>query len=273
MKDGSRNAFRKRFIVACLAAASTVALFGCDSQGGNDDDPPELLSAEVFSLQTDLFAESAPKDPAAKINFAAAVLRVWPVSAIIGANLIVPAAVTGAALEDTPEFVDGAWEWETSTLVDGSSIEFSLTARPDGSMLDWSMTISGSDPETGVTYDEFELYTARTTFGEQEGAWDLYYRINGVRTNVLEASFDLGDDVKSITYSVPLSAAEHAGDSVYYESDGDGRLFLWQQVDEGLTHEIRWNAATNEGSIEATNYNGGLVACWDATFEDAPCAQ
>ena len=273
MKLRSVDALTKRFMITCVMAASAVVLFGCDSQGGNEDDPPELLSAEVFSLQTDLFEESAPKDPAAKINFAAAALRVWPVSAIIGANLIIPAVVTDAALGDKPEFVDGAWEWATSTLVNGSSIQFSLTARPDGSMLDWSMTISGSDPETDVTYDEFELFTARTTFGEQEGVWDLYYRINGVRTNVLEASFDLGDDAKSITYSVPLTAAAHAGDSVHYESDGDARVFLWQQVDEGLTHEIRWNSATNEGSIEATNYNGGLVACWDPTFEDAPCSQ
>jgi len=255
-----------------LLGGSLIA--GCDSSNNEGDTPPEVLSAHVFSLQTDIFSV-AGKDAQLKSNFLAAAFRVWPVSLIIGANLIVPAAVTGAALQDTPEFVDGAWEWATTTTVEGSDFEFALSARPSGSTIDWSMRITGTNPEGGETYDGFELYTATTTVGTQAGTWRLYYRIAGVRTNVLAADFDVNesDDIASITYRVPANAAEHAGDSVQYESDEDTRRFIWNQSAEALTHDVEWNAATNEGSIVASNYNGGLKGCWDATLEDVVCGQ
>jgi hypothetical protein len=258
--------------VILLLAAGTS---GCDSQSNDGEDAPEVLSSDVFSLETDLFGESAAKDPQQKANFVAAALRVWPVSIVVGANLIVPAAVTAAALEDTPEFVDGAWEWASTASVEGSDVGFNLYARPDGSYLDWSMVITGIDPETGDVYDSFELYSARTMFGEQTGGWDLYYRIDGARTNVLSADFDVNDSdgMTSVTYTVPSTAAEHAGDSVTYEVSGDSRRFVWHQIAESIDHEVTWNAVTHEGSILATNYNGGVMACWDATLEDAACGQ
>lgn len=268
------KALRIKAGMLLFALVGSTLIAGCDSSNNDGGTPPAVLSARVFSLQTDLFAPAA-KDAQLKSNFLAAAFRVWPVSVIIGANLIVPAAVTGAALEDTPEFIDGAWEWATTATVEGSDVEFALSARPSGSTIDWSMRISGTDPEGGETYDGFELYTATTTVGEQAGTWNLYYRIAGVRANVLTADFDVNesDDTATVTYRVPATAAEHAGDSVQYESDGDTRRFIWNQVAEALTHDVEWSAATGEGSIEATNYNGGVKGCWDASLEDVACSQ
>jgi len=264
-----------KVFVASLFLLFAAGMAGCDSQNNDEEAAPEVLSADVFSLETDLFGETASKDPQLKANFVAAALRVWPVSIVVGANLIVPAAVTAAALEDTPEFVDGAWEWISTASVEGSDVGFNLTARPDGSYLDWSMVIDGIDPETQEVYDSFELYTARTLFGEQTGGWDLYYRIGDVKTNVLSADFDVNDSdgMTSVTYTVPSTAAEHTGDSVTYEASGDSRRFAWHQVAESIDHEVTWNAVTHEGSIEATNYNGGVMACWDTTLEDTACGQ
>ncbi len=262
-------------LLSLFILASGSLISGCDSQGDNGDNgtPPSLISEDAFALQVDLFQPGASKQIATKANFTAAVLRVWPVSVIISANLIVPVAVTVAALQDTPEFTDGAWRWETSVPVEDATVEFELSATPSGSNVDWSMKISAENPVLGQVYDAFELYTARTTVGEQLGTWKLYYKVGGVRTNVLDAGFAVtDDDTKSITYSIPVSAAENGGDSVLYETDGDARHFLWQQVDLGRDHDVEWNAVTNEGSITATNYSGGVKSCWDANFDDRACS-
>ncbi len=257
---------------AIVLLVSVLSIAACDSQGENDETPPELLSDQIFSLQTDLFAPGGAKTGALKANFANAALRVWPVSLIIGANLIVPAAVTAAALEDSPEFVDGAWEWTRSAIVDEATINFALTARPDGTTIYWSMKISGEDPVGGAIYNEFELFTGETTAGEQAGSWNLYYDIAGKSTHVLSADFDLGEeDVKSITYRVPVTSDLNGGDSVTYETNGDDRHFLWQQIGEALSHDIEWNAVTKAGSITATNYKAGVKSCWDTLFDDVAC--
>lgn len=264
----------RNFLFAFLFVLS-AGLFsaGCDSQNSDDEDtPPELLSSEVFTIDTSLFSSGATKDAATKAHFFAAAFRVWPVSILINANLIIPSAITAAALQDTPEFIDGAWEWDTTTQVDESTVQFALSARPSGSIIDWSLRISGTNPEGGAPFEEFELVTARSTVGEQAGSWQLYYPVNGVSTNVLNADFVVdAADTKSLTFSIPVSAAENGGDSVLYETSGDSRSFFWQQIGAALDHDISWDFLTKAGSITATNYNSGVEGCWDTNFDDIDC--
>lgn len=257
-------------ITLCIALLS-LAVAGCDSTSAGEDAPPTPPPTEAFSLQTDLFQTDANKTTT-RTNFSAAALRVWPVSVIISANLIVPVAVTAAALQDEPEVVDGTWVWSTTTNVDGQLVEFTLAGRPDGEQVDWSMRITTSEPVLGQVYDDFELYTAQTNFDGQEGAWQLFYRIDGERRNVLNADFEvLADDTKELTYSIP-EAQPNGGDSVLYATQGDDRRFLWQQVTESLDHDVEWDAVTRVGSISATNYNDGQRSCWDANLDDVACS-
>ncbi|GMQ82344.1 MAG: hypothetical protein BMS9Abin05_1793 [Rhodothermia bacterium] len=263
-----------RFPRLAILIVFVVFLAGCDSQGDNDDDgtPPQILSADIFSLQVDLFRQGATKGSGSKLNFAAAAFRVWPVSLVLSAHTIIPVAVTAAALNDTPEFVDGAWEWTATVPVQQSSIDFTLIGAASGSTVDWRMEISGTDPVSGVTYDSFVLYTAQTTVGEQGGSWKLYYELEGVRTNVLDATFDVtDDDTKSLTYSVPVTFPDTGGDSVLFDTDGNAKHFLWQQVNLSRSHEVEWDAATKEGSIVSTTFNSGDKGCWDTNLDDIEC--
>ena len=265
--------------ISLLLALIVTATAGCDSQPANEDTPPALISQEAFQLQTDLFGASSGKT-LAKLNFAAAALRVWPVSVILQANLIVPAVVTAAALEDEPELIDGTWVWSSDVVAQGNglagatALNFRLEGRPVADGVDWSMMITASEPLNGQVYDAFELYTAHTSPGGLTGSWQLYYRIDGERRNVLNAAFTQSDsDEKSLTFSIPESADEHAGDWVRYEVEGDDRRFVWQQIEPDLTHDVRWNATSKTGSITASNYNGGTTLCWDAELEDSACAE
>lgn len=256
-----------------LAILLTFALTwaGCDSAGEDTPGPaPEPLSAEAFTLQADLFNTGTGKTAGQKAHFTAAALRVWPVSAILVANLVVPVAVTGAAVQTAPVFEDGHWTWTNTTTIDRKNYTFTLQATPVASGIDWSMFITAESSQTGPAYDHFELYTAHTTLTGESGTWHLFYPLEGERIPVLDAEFDLGGTEKVFTFSIP-PGQEHAGDSVRYESTGDDRRFLWQQVAEALSHDVAWNALTRAGSIVATNYNGGDKACWDENLEDADC--
>jgi hypothetical protein len=80
-------------------------------------------------------------------------------------------------------------------------------------------------------------------------------------------------DTGEITYTVPETNPnpDARGSTVHYSADGDDRHFDWHQEPEDYDHLVAWDAATEAGSITATNYNNGVEACWDENLEDVPC--
>ena len=70
---------------------------------------------------------------------------------------------------------------------------------------------------------------------------------------------------------MPDGVGERGGDAVEYGRDGVARSFDWTQVAEGFDHLIEWDDTTQAGSITATNYNGGVRACWNEVLEDVAC--
>ena len=262
---------RHSLIIALLLVTAAVFNSGCDSQSSGEGDPPRLIPPEAFSIQTDLFSPSNAKTQA-KLNFAAAALRVWPVSIILQANLLIPAAVTDAALDAEAVLEDGVWVWSTTSVINSNPITFTLSGDPVDDGVDWSMRITADQPINGQDFDSFELFTAHTSPGGLAGSWQLYYPVGGESRNVLNADYELrSDDDRELTFSIPESADQHAGDWVRYAVDGTTHTFEWHQVGEALEHHVAWDAESKEGYIEATNHNNGIIACWDSQLEDTPC--
>ncbi len=253
------------------AAFLLIAFSGCDSTN-SEDEAPDVIPSEVFALPVDLFNQTTSKNEMPGVNFTAAALRVWPVSLIISANLIIPSITTISALDADPVFQDGSWVWSASASNGAQSVGYSLSATRSGDGTTWSMRITTTDPVSGDALEDFELFSAQTSQNGAVGSWQLFYYLNGASTNVLNAAYTTGDTEKTITFSIPETAEQSAGDSVVYEENGAERSFVWQQVSESITHDIIWNADTNEGSISATNFNGGTEGCWDETLEDVACA-
>lgn len=254
-----------------ITAFAWLSLAGCDSQEDNTT-PPDLFPAAAFTLQTDLFSQGlAPKD-AAGINFTAAALRVWPVSILLAANLVIPSALTTSALQVDPTQEDGTWVWVASAAVGAATASYTLSGtRRDGGT-DWSMRVTMTGAGVQEPLNDFELFSARTTDNGASGSWDLFYPIEGTSTNVLSADYAVASATeKSITFNIPATAEENAGDSVEYAENGDTRTFDWQQVGASLQHVVRWNALDQSGSIAATNFNNGAEACWDANLDDTAC--
>jgi hypothetical protein len=261
-----------RRLSAALVLLVFFSLPGCDSNEP-EELSPNVLSADVFTLDTGIFNNTTPAKSQAGPNFVAAAFRVWPVSVVLGAHLILPAAVTNAALQADPVFENGSWIWESTATFNNDGVTFTLEATPRTNGHDWSSRVSYIDVQSQQQIDNHELYTARTQNQGTEGSWSLYYRIEGASVNVLDADFVRNSETdKTLTFSVPLTAAQNPGDSVTYTVNGDLRSFHWVQVDAGIDHMIRWNAVTRAGSITATNYNNGDEACWDGDGNDMACA-
>ncbi len=248
-----------------------VSMSGCDNTN-TEDEAPELISPDLFEIDTNFFNSQAASKSAPKENFVNGALRVWPVSLVMTASLALPAIVTNAALQDQAEFADGAWQWESVASFNSSSITFGLTATPDGNGHNWSSSLSFADPASQNQLDNFELFTGRTQNGGTEGNWQLFLPIDETSTNVLNATFTRDSETdKAVTFSIPATAAENGGDSVTYLVDGDNNRFEWTQVGESMTHTVEWNSVTGAGSISATNFKGGIKSCWDQNQDDAQC--
>lgn len=350
---------RRPILVFVLLLALAV---GCDTVMQDEAEPPELIPAQAFTVQTELFQQS--RSGTAKIgpHFMAAVMRAWPVATTLDAQLQAPVRLTRAALNEEPTINrEGAWVWTGTVPIDGRPIAFTLTGRPMGDQVDWAMEIghpetartrqapdapssalpsasstaftpedtsSSNDafpPKGGMTSDEspfgeepasdslatdsttetndsvlpderasdeaapeaapsalvndlqaadstFVLYTAQTDRNGQKGSWRLYDTVDGKRTNVLNARFQIEKATKKkVTLDVPTAAPEHGGDAVVYAHDGDQRRLNWTRAQAGQTHRVTWNVKSHQGAITATNYNEGQTACWGNDLDDVTC--
>ena len=253
-----------------MVVAAVLLTSGCDSNNTDsfEDAAPPVLSADAFSIDTNIFGAS-PKAQAGP-NFAAAALRVWPVSTIISANLIIPTLVTAAAVQADPVY-DDEWIWSSTATGEGGTIGFTLYATPGADGLDWSMNVSLTEGETVIA--DFELYRAQTALNGKSGSWQLFYEYEGTSTNVLRADFEVTDqDTKSILFTVVGGPFDNVGDSVEYRADGSAREFEWTEQSQSRSHLVVWDAVTRAGSITSTNFNGGVPSCWDTNLDDVACA-
>jgi hypothetical protein len=248
-------------------------LGGCDKTVGPETEPPAMLPPDVFTFQADLFEQGTASKSADATHFTAAALRVWPVSLVIGANLIIPAAVTAAAVEaGDPALEDGVWQWASSASADSHHVQFTLSAEAEDDHINWSMRISHTNPETGED-EEFVLYTAQTNPNTGSGTWQLFYPVEGEVENVLNATFEVRSETdKEITFSAPAGDGLYAGDTVTYIHDGSERTFEWHEAGENQTHIVTWNVDTHAGSITSPSYNGGQKACWDSQLQNTACS-
>ncbi|MDX1421131.1 MAG: hypothetical protein R3181_14295 [Rubricoccaceae bacterium] len=265
-------------LLPALVLLAPLALVGCDDAdpdpGIDPGSPPPVLAADAFAFDG-TFPEEGGQGARGAFgqNWWNASLRVGIVSLGVGVHLIIPSAATAAAGQADPYVEDGTWVWESTFTVNTSDITYRLEATPDGTEIEWRMLIS-SDDLGSDGYDAFELYDATTALDGESGSWRLYYEIDGERTRVLEADFEVtGADARELTFTIPeTNPNEDArGSTVRYVSDGDERLFDWHQEPEDYDHLVEWNAETQVGAITATNYLDGGRYCWDEDLEDAPC--
>ena len=256
-----------------LVLASLLAVFvGCDTVAMKDAQPPTLIPAQAFTVQTELFDQSRSGGDGIGTDAMIARLRVWPVTTALAGHLTLPAAVTKAALDEKPTIEGGTWVWRATTTVGGQKVPFTLSGMRRDDYVDWTMQVTRS---TAADQDSmFTLYAAQTAPDGTSGDWQLFAPAEDTTRHILSASFKMGEEKKKeITFRMPEAMREHAGDSVIYVHDEDQRNLHWVQAGTGREHVITWDAETHAGSMVATNYNDGKRACWDGELQNVACSQ
>jgi hypothetical protein len=262
---------RFRAAVPAALIAALVLVAGCDSDGTGGE-APAVVAPGAFEFDA-TFPQTAHSGGDME-NWANGASRVGVVTLAVGVHLVMPALATHAATQADPVVVDGTWIWENTIPIEGTPVTFRLEGTPEGQETDWRMLISSDEAIDGAAYDGFELYNATTTLDGRAGHWRLYYLIEDVRTHVLSADFDVdSDDVREITFTVPETNPnpDARGSTVLYDHNGDARQFDWHQEPEDFDHLVEWSESTHAGSITATNYNGGVRACWDTALQNVEC--
>ncbi len=247
---------------------AVLVLAGCDAVSPATDTPAPPPAA-AFSFDADLAAQSARL--AAGPHFLNAAGRYGVVSVVVGANLVIPAAVTAAATKAEPTVEDGTWIWERTTTIQNADVTFRLEGTPAGREVDWRMRIASVDGGTGAVGEDYDLYTATTSLDGTTGSWDLFYLIDEVPTRVLTADYEVRTEAdREVTFRIP-DGREAAGSSVRYQVDGDTKIFDWTAQPGDLRTHVEWDAATRIGFIEADDYNGGVRSCWNENLDNAAC--
>jgi hypothetical protein len=274
------------FSRALGALLAVLLVAGCDS-GPEDGLAPTPVPAAAFAFDSsfpqsaslaELDPAQASADPSGAFgfNFLNAALRVVIVNTAVGANLVLPTAITEAVTQNEPSIVDGVWIWNGTTRVGDWNVNARLEGEivGDGEEAAWDLFLSGANVTTGESYSDRRLYSARAALDGSEGSWQLFYDIDGVSTEVLNATFVVrAEDDREITFRVPQSNpdTEARGASVRYAADGTRRVFDWQETTATQTHLVEWTDPAGAGFIEAWNYNNGQRACWDASLNDVAC--
>jgi hypothetical protein len=252
-----------------------AALPGCDTSGsGPNDDAPTVVAPGAFDLSDATFPEGANAQGGANANWTNAALRVGLVTLAVKVHLVVPQLATAAALQADPFVEDGTWIWANTVRINQTDVTFRLEGTPEGQEVDWRMIISTDEELSGARYANFVLYTGTTSLDGREGEWQLYYDIEGERTQVLTADFDVtSSTVRELTFRVPETNPnpDARGATIRYARDGDARAFDVHEADPARTHAVEWSGSTHAGSLTAWNYNGGARACWDASLQDVEC--
>lgn len=253
-----------------LVAIAVLALAACDTANTDPtDEAPAPLPAAAFSFDADLNQSSSARS-AAGLHFFTAATRVGIVSFAIKANLVLPAVMTGAATSVDPVVEDGTWIWSSTRPVDGTDATFRLEGTPSGSSIDWQLRVTTASPATGDELDDFVLYTATTSLDGKTGSWRLYYRIEGQRTEVVRADYDITDDANELTFTA-VNESDIQGSTVLYRTEGDTNTFDWVKEPGSVRTLVEWSESTGVGFVEADDYNGGARACWNTSFDDAAC--
>ena len=218
-----------------------------------------------------MFGPQASKSTHESSHYVAAVWRASVATVITGTILYYPAALTKAVQQVEPVVRENTYIWAVDTTIAGRVHGVELRARLDGPAIDWVMSVSGIDDETGQYLEDFVLYEASTGVVSSSGTFEIFYPKEGGSLKVMDGSYNVADEgAHTLAFSIPFNVEELGGAKAIFSHEG-----IINTLDltgpEGGNHYIEWNTQTHEGSLTADDYNNGERACWDSERQNAEC--
>jgi hypothetical protein len=279
----------KKIISLFLITVLATSFWGCEKK---KDSAPALPPAGTMSIDFSNFATAAKsdnsdrtfKDLAAsdKTNWALAstVAGFW--NLVLAANLVVPVASFGVAVDKTPTYLDNnKWQWSYNFNVIGASYKARLTGEVTTSNVVWEMYVS----KDGVgAFPELLWYSGTSNLDGKGGQWILNHS-QGFPEPALQIDWKItGDAVGNVKYT-------------YIREKKDDRSidpFKTSYIEYGLTtsslnafyniHQntgvtgifndvsIEWSTTDHNGHIKANYYYQDILwHCWNGIGDNVNC--
>ena len=273
----------KYTIVQSITLLTFFLIFftGCNSSSTNvEENPPTLPPSVVMEPDFTLFTDNNPSvNQSLEINntenpyshFLNASTRALLLNGTIKANLFLPASILAAAEAVEPVLNDDdQWEWNYSVTGNSETFSVSLVAEElDSGEINWSAFISNSL----VNLDNDLIFEGVSSLNNSSGTWTVY-RLAGFSISEPRILLDWNFDSET-QYSVELEFLRERGfppvQSINSEREGSEKRTVSRLENGDIHSDINWNTNTKEGSILSTNYNGGVLACWDGTLRNVEC--
>ncbi len=265
------SSIRKMALLLLLILTFT----GCDTvdPGTEEQQAPAVIPQEAFALDLNIFERepAADKNGAAFTNWLSATVRAGVATYIGHAILEVPHELTSAIQHVPPVYNENAFVWAADTLVDGQLYAIALKAQIADNFVDWQMKVTGVIEETGVTFENFQLYNARTYTDADEGTFQVYFPTEAGSQQVMDGAYEISDETgQTLSFSIPQEVEDIGGSAVIFNNYND-QITLDLTGPLGGKHFIEWDTVTGAGSLTADDYNNGEKACWDETLQNVEC--
>ena len=249
------------------------ALVGCDTVDSSsvEETAPEVIPAEAFNLDVEMFGPQASKGTQESSHYVAAVWRVSVATVITGTILYYPATLTKALQQVEPVIEENTYIWAVDTTIAGRVHGVELRAQRDGSAIDWIMSVSGIDDETGQYLDNFVLYEASTGIASHMGTFEVFYPKDGGSLKVMDGAYAVDETgTHTLDFSIPQNVEDIGGaEATFSHEEAFNTLNLTGP--EGNNHFVEWNRQTHEGALTADDYNNGDRSCWDSERRNVEC--
>jgi hypothetical protein len=257
------HGFASAILLALVAA-------GC-SDPVDFGDPPDLPAAESMEFDLAFFNSGGSPAPArapaavAGTNWITAAASVAVANLAVVIHTIVPVAVWRAAVANEPVFEDGQWHWRFSHHDGAHNYEGDLAGFIEDEELIAQMRVSAST----LGLDDFLWYVGTAPVGGTTGTWEFFDPASPSTVVGMITWSHPGTAVWTVSFEAMAGAND--GDVLTYEVEGAARSVSFNDVSEGTTALVEWNATTHAGSITAPGFNGGVKSCWDATLANTTC--
>lgn len=194
-------------------------------------------------------------------NFVAGSLAVIAADVVTAATVIPPALAIGVTAQGTiTQLEPNVWQAENTVNLGGTDVTGTFTVAWVG--VGWlaEMRITGGE------YDHELWFNGFLAYGGGLGWWDFYS--NGQVAGVVEW---IGDGQGNAQFGIGVVAGQYAGNYMSYTFTDDGTARV-DAHDEGRAEDAWVQVNPDQtGEVRLPDYNGGAVACWDASFMNAAC--
>lgn len=226
---------------------------------------PDLPDTAPVEVDVSYFESANAGDTEEYLNFNMAETYAYSTNSIMLGYMSVVDVYFGLGSDEDADVVDGVWKWEYTY----DTLTIIITAEDIGTGIEWYLYMDGTDPDTGVVYDEYAFFYGFTSHDGSYGE-RLFY------------SDDVSVVEPVVTYEWEITSEDNYVMSLNFNDDESGETMQMNYVKDGEHHTIEstdmfsagvsviyWNTESMTGYFEIDEDR----KCWNDQYLNTSCTE